>query len=133
MKYRFSRALLATLIASITFFYPLLAPVPHRIDQAHFESIPYGMTQEEVEAIFGVPPGKYDCAERDGGPDMILHTMSAAIEWFEFENEALTWSSRYGSFAIRFDRQNRVRSTRSWTKMRRVPFWPTLWEKMIGK
>jgi hypothetical protein len=42
--------------------YPLLAPPPHRIDEAHFQLIAEGMTEAEVEAIFGVPAGSYDSA-----------------------------------------------------------------------
>ena len=44
----------------VTLFYPLLAPTPHRIDEAHFKQIRIGMTLEEVASIFGAPPGKYD-------------------------------------------------------------------------
>lgn len=54
------------LIASVVVvlgFYPLLAPTPHRIDQAHFELIKQGMAKADVEAIFGVPAGQYDWAE----------------------------------------------------------------------
>jgi hypothetical protein len=59
------RFLLVTLVAVVIGFYPLLAPTPHRIDQAHFELIQDGMTKADVEAIFGVPPGRYDWAEPD--------------------------------------------------------------------
>jgi len=66
MKRRFRRGMLAALIAGVTFFYPLLAPMPHRIDEAHFRQIQPGMTRAQVEAIFGAPPGEYDWAEADG-------------------------------------------------------------------
>jgi len=33
-----------------------------RIDEAHFQLITEGMTEAEVEAIFGVPAGSYDWA-----------------------------------------------------------------------
>src|SRR5262245_49350491 len=66
MKRRFRRGMLAALIAGVTFFYPLLAPTPHRIDEAHFRQIQPGMTRAQVEAIFGAPPGEYDWAEADG-------------------------------------------------------------------
>jgi hypothetical protein len=41
-----------------------LAPIPHRINQASYEQIRGGMTEEEVIGILGVPPGHYyrgDC------------------------------------------------------------------------
>ena len=63
MRRRWNRMLLAVLIASIALFYPLLAPTPHRIDQAHADLIVRGMTKEQVELIFGVPAGEYDWAE----------------------------------------------------------------------
>src|SRR5262245_52553985 len=46
----------------ITLLYPLLAPPPHRIDEAHFDQIQVGMTLEEVESRFGAPAGNYDWA-----------------------------------------------------------------------
>jgi hypothetical protein len=70
---RFSRLLLLVLVAIVIGFYPLLAPTPHRIDQAHFELIQDGMTKADVEAIFGVPPGQYDWAEADS----VAHLMRA--------------------------------------------------------
>jgi len=46
----------------VTLFYPLLAPTPHRIDQAHYEQISVGMTLADVESRFGAPAGTYDWA-----------------------------------------------------------------------
>jgi len=66
MKKRFRRGLLVALVALVAFFYPLLAPTPHRIDETHFKLIEQGMSRAQVEAIFGVPPGEYDWAEADG-------------------------------------------------------------------
>lgn len=66
MRHRIRRGMLAALIAGVTFFYPLLAPTPHRIDDAHLQQILPGMTRAQVEAIFGAPPGEYDWAEADG-------------------------------------------------------------------
>jgi hypothetical protein len=58
-------ALLAMLLVGITFFYPLLAPIHHRIEPAHFQLIRDGMTLQQVEAILGAPPGEYG-AKSDG-------------------------------------------------------------------
>ena len=65
------QGLLATLLVGITFFYPLLAPIRHRIDPAHFQLIQDGMTPDRVEAIFGVPEGKYG-AETDATMDRFM-------------------------------------------------------------
>jgi hypothetical protein len=66
MKRRLSRGLLAIFVVSVTFLYPLLAPLPHRIDEQHFKLIQNGMSCAEVENILGAPPGEYDWMEFDG-------------------------------------------------------------------
>jgi hypothetical protein len=58
---RFRRPLLSVALALVTLFFPLLT-CPHRIDEAHHELIRTGMTEAEVEAIFGAPAGNYDWA-----------------------------------------------------------------------
>src|SRR5947207_1673873 len=75
MKHRIRRGSLVALIAGITFFYPLLAPTPHRIDETHFSLVEKGMSRAEIEAIFGVPPGEYDWAE--GQPITSWYTLYA--------------------------------------------------------
>jgi hypothetical protein len=152
MKYRFNRGLLAILLVGITFFYPLLAPTPHRIDETHFRLIQKGMLLAQVESIFGVPPGEYDHAERDyaglvwttvtnlqGDPDVGVQTLPKAFTssgWARIsfvQEESRTWSSCNGCFTISIDGQNRVTSTSSWPHMRRVPPWSSFWEKIFGK
>jgi hypothetical protein len=59
---RLMRSAIAVLLIGTLFLYPLLAPPPHCIDEAHFQLITEGMTEAEVEAIFGVPAGSYDWA-----------------------------------------------------------------------
>lgn len=56
------RGLPVGLFLLVTFFYPLLAPPAHRIDEAHFEQINVGMSLEDVESRFGAPAGSYDWA-----------------------------------------------------------------------
>jgi hypothetical protein len=62
---RFRRAAVLILFVVIALFFPLLAPPPHRIDEEHFALIRKGMTEAEVEAIFGVPEGSYNWAVGD--------------------------------------------------------------------
>jgi hypothetical protein len=158
MKYKFSRGLLAILVVSVTFFYPLLAPVPHRIDEAHFKLIEKGMSVAQVEAIFGVPPGEHDCAHcdyvgmnwktvtnlqdalqqfqdsRDDSAQTLPKAMAFSGGSIQFVRmECLTWSSSSGSFTICLDGDRRVTSTGSWPYMRRVPPWSSFWEKIFGK
>jgi len=71
----------AIVLLIVTLFYPLLAPPPHRIDEAHFQLITEGMTEAEVEAIFGVPAGSYDWAR----PQTDLIWLVAVAEMQQFE------------------------------------------------
>lgn len=50
----------AMVFVGVVFFFPLLAPIAHRIDDPHFSMIRRGMSRSDVEAIFGVKPGAYD-------------------------------------------------------------------------
>jgi hypothetical protein len=42
---RLMRATILLLLIGTLFLYPLLAPPPHRIDEAHFQLITEGMTE----------------------------------------------------------------------------------------
>src|SRR5262245_40071369 len=158
MRRRWNRMLLVALIASIAFFYPLLAPTPHRIDQAHADLIVRGMTKEQAEAIFGVPAGQYDWAE-DGGREryliylglLELHrtrldaklrkalvaqddganevVLSALSRVQQLPKTGFVWTSRHGSFMVWFDENERVISTRVWSDVRVVPPWQRWWSR----
>jgi len=153
---RWKLILLALLIVSITFFYPLLAPTPHRIDQAHADLIALGMTKEQVEAIFGVPAGQYDWAEEIGRMRLRfygtrIHSsihrsmsaikrdnddkgVSATVHIREYHpRTSLTWTSRHGSFAVWFDEWERVVSTDNWSEVRIVPPWQRWWNQYWNK
>jgi hypothetical protein len=77
---RSSKLLLVAILLGVVGFYPLLAPTPHRIDQEHFELIQTGMTKAEVEAIFGVPPGRYDWAEAQAEFTILMRVAAARLE-----------------------------------------------------
>src|SRR5262245_17389059 len=155
MRRRWNRMLLAALIASIMFFYPLLAPTPHRIDQAHADLIVRGMTQEQVEAIFGVPAGEYDWAQEEADSRVRLkiarlyrsvHASRFAVKRAEDgsvisylvhsihqSRTSLTWTSRHGTFMVWFDDNDLVHSTNSWTEVRIVPPWQRWWNQYWNK
>src|SRR5262245_3508603 len=151
MRRRWNRMLLAALIASITFFYPLLAPTAHRIDPAHFELIVAGMTKEQVEAIFGVPAGQYDWAEDDShrrlhfyfrlrqAEYMLLAASSDNRNEITFRSRAagpqseLTWTSRHGSLSAWLDEDDRVVSTHISTEVRVTPPWQRWWSRYWKK
>jgi hypothetical protein len=79
-------------------FYPLLAPTPHRIDQAHFELIQNGLTRADVEAIFGVPPGQHDWAEPES-----LHKYGSLFRTVYWMQTDLALQRQPGiSFFVRF-------------------------------
>jgi hypothetical protein len=144
---RFSRLLLIALVAVVIGFYPLLAPTSHRIDQAHFRLIRGGMTRADVEAIFGVPPGKYDWAEADDESDARYIRYLSAARLAQQERLAQqaaiegviaflgsrkagvneTWVSRHGAFIVGFD-QDRVVFTSSGQGVRMVPPWQRWWK-----
>lgn len=156
MRRRWNRILLVLLIASIAFFYPLLAPTPHRIDRAHADLIVQGMTKEQVEAIFGVPAGEYDWAEQEPHSSVNLkiarlyrsvHASRFAVKRAEdgsvisylvhsiqpSPRTSLTWTSRHGTFMVWFDDNDLVRSTNSWAEVRIVPPWQRWWNQVWKK
>jgi hypothetical protein len=45
---RIMRATTVVLLIGTLFLYPLLAPPPHRIDEAHFQLITEGMTEADL-------------------------------------------------------------------------------------
>jgi hypothetical protein len=157
---RWRRRLIVLFLISLLGLYPLLAPPPHRIDKAHCELIKEGMTKNEVESIFGVPPGEYDFAEQKVVlyPVRIsaVHTSlrlrrasltdsdaadRAAIFEFYTAAQALvvkqrwpsvrsTWTGRHGAFTVSFDEQGHVVSTRGPAEVTIVPPWQRWWKKL---
>jgi len=138
---RWRRRLIALSLISLLGLYPLLAPPPHRIDQAHCDLIKEGMTKDEVESIFGVPPGEYDFAEqtfsgyrfrvwvRATGRSTLLNLTSVGsspitvLEWS-------TWTGREGAFTVWFDVRGRVTSTSGPHEVTLVPPWQRWWMKL---
>src|SRR5262245_59604710 len=144
MKYRVTRGVVATLLVFITFFYPLLAPTPHRIDEAHAKMIVKGMTYAQVEAVFGVSPGDYDSAEWDTEslrnsltrargnfdaanyvPSGLVCTFDAAF-WVERNRRTKQWLSRNGIVNVRVDHNGVVEETWYSDCVRVVPLWERL-------
>lgn len=147
MRQQIGQGLTIALLAGVTFFYPLLAPIPHRIDEVHLKMIRNGMSLAEVESIFGVPPGEYDSAEWDhealleafgsrqtyGGfqweNEMTSWRSPRPIEWGIWQEEQKRckgWTSRHGSFSVYFDTNGLVRSTGYSNCVRVVPPWERL-------
>jgi hypothetical protein len=137
---RFARFLLVVLVVTITGLYPLVAPPPHRIDQAHFALIKGGMTKADVERIFGVAPGLYDWAEEtptwmnlaliDGtSSTLIINEHHTPFSWpllnlHSPDSSVCSWVSRHASFTVIFD--DRV----AWTiggESRITPPWKRWW------
>jgi hypothetical protein len=130
-------------------FYPLLAPTPHRIDRVHFDLVEAGMTQADVEAIFGVPAGQYDWAEPYDvhflrfAREMRFLKRLAEIESahaqtpvrlrviLDRESEtSATWIGRHGGFDVSFDAQGRVVSNSGPYGVRVVPPWQRWWQTL---
>jgi hypothetical protein len=154
MNQRVGRIGVAVGLIAITLFLPLLAPMPHRIDKTHFQLIKPGMTEAEVEAIFGVPAGGYDWTVRDENMriDVLTTFMPGWDEKIPADQPAYsgrtmfisaqhgpnprlqTWFSRHGVYYVVLDQQGRVAVTGSgWGKTRREPPWHKWWQKIAGK
>jgi len=154
---RLMRATVVMLVIGTLLLYPLLAPPPHRIDEAHFQLITEGMTEAEVQAIFGVPAGAYDWAR----PQTDLIWLVAVAEMQQFEVPAKLdhrivqqelgiritvprlnapvhpqtkqWVSRHGAFAVSLDERGRVADMQR-TGETRIEFpWRGWWQKLTGK
>jgi hypothetical protein len=150
------RVAVLAIFVIITLFFPLLAPPAHRIDDEHCQLIQSGMTEAEVEGIFGVPAGSYDCAVEEGSSQWYLivlaldvhrHRMVAARHAVKYlgqegaegqrfvikpEDNKL-WISRHGSFCVTFDSEGRVWSNRRVGDTRIEPPWKRWWAKLTAK
>jgi hypothetical protein len=158
MRRRLARLALLALLVITTFPYPLLAPTAHRIDEAHFDLIADGMTKADVEAIFGVPAGKYDWATEDYS---IRHFFPENAEWSPGSEDtmvvprltilgrtshafdgpdghemirAVVWVGRWGACTIHFDHHHRVTAARYfWPHTRIEPPWNRWWANLRGQ
>ena len=136
------RVLVPLVTVTVVFAFPLLAPTPHRIDQAHFGLIQAGMSRADVEAIFGVPPGQYGWAEQSPPASWVaIFDGTASTLWIDekikpflvgWTRDVVCWVSPHGAFAINFDAQGRVR-WKSSGESRIVPpwqrWWTAVWER----
>ena len=153
---RLMRATVILLLIGTLFLYPLLAPPPHRIDEAHFQLITEGMTEAEVEAIFGVAAGSYDWARPQ--TDLIWLVAVAEMQQFEVTAEldhrivqqelgirvavprldapvhkTKQWVSRHGAFGVSLDERGRVASKLNGGPTRVEFPWQAWWRKLNGK
>jgi hypothetical protein len=148
---------LAFLIA-MTLLYPLLAPPVHRIDDSHYRRIKVGMTEADVEAIFGVHPGDYDwaveedlspiCLLRDatggaygmarlrfnGGRDVALCPIPYLFDdptavCVERACDLQAWKSRHGVFCVVLE-HGRVVTTYHGGPTRLQPPWARWWRSL---
>jgi hypothetical protein len=112
-----------------------------------------GMTEAEVEAIFGVPAGGYDSAVQDKQMQISVLIPTPAdidgkipVDQLAFSGQVMfiserhgpspqfkSWFSRHGVFHVAFDREGRVAATGSWGKTEVTPPWKRWWQKLIGK
>jgi hypothetical protein len=161
MKRRIGRACVLIATVAILFFYPFLAPPAHRIDETHLNLIRDGMTEAEVEGIFGVPAGEYDWAVATG-PSIWVSALAVTTDGQRWNVNAQpqrqifvldgnqpavlhsvwnnagygqmkTWTGRHGAFYVVFDRHGRVISTGSAGETRREYPWSQWWQQWTGK
>ena len=143
MRHTRLRIVVLVLLTAVACAYPLVAPTPHRIDEAHCERIANGMTRAEVEAIFGVPPGRYDWAEESPAElwvisDGTASTLLIGEIYLDHPRDSrglhtrMGWISRHGAFTVVFNHEGRVEwKHRNDSKI--VPPWQRWWEKLRKK
>jgi hypothetical protein len=90
----------ALVLAGGTF--PLLFPRPGRVTEAAFERIEPGMTQAEVEAILGDPPGDYETGRR--GLVLNLYGNGVLMEGGRLEQ----WGGDEGFIQVGFGEEDTV-------------------------
>jgi hypothetical protein len=157
---RWPRRLIVLFLVGLLGLYPLLAPPPHRIDKAHCDLIKKGMTKDEVESIFGAPPGEYDFTEQKsfGYLTVVRAVKFARVKATIVEDlsradlsglavqplsvkrlsthvrlwptDWKTWTGRHGAFTVLFDEQGQVVSTSGPHEVTIVPPWQRWWKKL---
>jgi hypothetical protein len=133
---RVSRLLLLALVAAVIGFYPLLAPTPHRIDRAHWKLIQAGMTRADVEAIFGVPPGEYDWADKWWRYNTSVGSTGVVFIEPDVAPKPMTmgmWVSQDGTFVIVFDAKGRAAWASRVMGSRIVPPWQRWWKTICKR
>jgi len=148
---RWPRRLIVLFLVGLLGLYPLLAPPPHRIDKAHCDLIKKGMTKDEVESIFGMPPGEYDFAEQKSFGYRTRLVRVAAVRRIHttldlssmqvqpltvthyvrlLPTDWSTWTGRHGAFTVSFNQHGRVVSTSGPQEVTIVPPWQRWWKKL---
>jgi hypothetical protein len=72
-------------------------------NKANFEQIEIGMTEKEVEALLGIPPGDYSMFAVDGRPRFVFWTLFCP----ERNCYAEGWIGDHGSIIVIFDEKEK--------------------------
>jgi hypothetical protein len=117
---RWPRRLIALFLVGVLGLYPLLAPPPHRIDKAHCDLIKEGMTKDEVESIFGAPPGEYDFAETKVALYQLrISAVHTALRWKrESISDAAERAAVYEFYVAQFHAAQALRVRQRWPSER---------------
>jgi hypothetical protein len=158
MKRHIPRTLVLIATIMLLFLYPLIAPPAHRIDEAHLALIYPGMTEADVQGIFGVPPGAYNWSVGDERSIWIetgayqwsgraaLQTDGHIVTMLDADDVTFlpkwkpsntrysrTWISRHGVFFVTFDTRGRVTHTGTLGPSRREPPWTRWWRQWLSR
>ena len=153
MKRHIAPAAVLLAVTVVLFLYPLIAPPVHRIDEAHLAMIRPGMTEADVEGIFGIPAGAYDWAVANDVQTIWLdlavqpmwntpkqvgytalvfttHDLDLAMDsWTRVGYFTRTWTGRHGTFRVTFDSLGRVSHTGTFGETRIDPPWKRWWRQ----
>ncbi|MCI0638957.1 MAG: outer membrane protein assembly factor BamE [Gemmataceae bacterium] len=115
----------AFVLLIVAVFFVLWRRADHRINSDNFAKVQIGMTQSEVEEIFGCPPGDYD--------EVICLFPSKSNYYSEpWRSQQQRWGGRHGVYHVFFDADSRVCDKTGDFGMVVVPRQETLWQKLLA-
>ena len=116
------------LVAAVYFVWPHLAGSAHRINPYTAMKVRVGMTQAQVEAIFGAPPGDYSSEPNAG------QLRAPSDRRPDLRREG--WTTDEGGAVVYFGQDGKVADATLWVLPRRASqfdtirkwwYWATVW------
>jgi hypothetical protein len=118
-------------VVSLTMVMWLTAPKGN-INANSFKAINGEMTEEQVEALLGVPPGDYRTVEHVGRGQI---TLASCVPTYDDEQKPKTsreWQGNEGSITVTFDQYGRAMSKAYMVPGQRPPDWLARLRRWLG-